>query len=379
VVAVATKIGSTLLLERDSGKPVFDYRFRRAPVSEVPGEKTWPYQPDAQTPEPFAKKTFDPSDITDLSASQTEFVARKLRNAKFGFFAPPSINAKVAMFDLHGGAEWPGAAADQENGILYVPSNQLPWLLRLHYNETVPNPVRSSDKEGDAQYQNKCASCHGVNREGYYEKEFTGDRAYPSLIGISATRDVSSLDLFRADHIGIEKLGSITKDELNIIGDYLRAADHISDDRRSLNVTFEWGLLLDNEGYPGSKPPWGLITAIDLNSGKKIWQISFGEYSELTNRGIKVTGQENFGGVIVTKGGLVFATGTIDQKVRAYDSATRWDYNLPAAGSAPPSTYEIGGVQYVVVVASGGWYAGYKDHSDTIIAFKLNEPAKTGR
>ena len=178
---------------------------------------------------------------------------------------------------------------------------------------------------------------------------------------------------------GFQRLGSITGEDIKSIGNYLRAADHFSDDRRSLNVTPAWSLLLDNEGYPGSKPPWGSITAIDLNSGKKVWQVPFGEYPELTKRGIPITGQKNFGGVMVTKGGLVFATGTIDKKIRAYDSATGeqlWDYDLPAAGSAPPSTYEIGGTQYIVVVATGGWYAEFKGHSDTIIAFKLRETAR---
>ena len=378
VVATVTKLGHTLLLERDSGRPVFDYRLRRAPISEVPGEITWPYQPDLETPEPFAKKTFQQSDITDLSAPQTEAIARKLRNAEFGFFAPPVINGKVALFGVHGGAEWPGAAVDQETGILYVPSNQTPWIFRLHYSDNRPNPIRSSDREGDSLYQSKCASCHGVNREGYYESEFVGDRAYPSLVGISASHDVDSVELFHEDHAGIPGLGFITGEDIKSIGNYLRAADHFSDDRRSLNVTPAWSLLLDNEGYPGSKPPWGSITAIDLNSGKKVWQVPFGEYPELTKRGIPITGQKNFGGVMVTKGGLVFATGTIDKKIRAYDSATGdqlWDYDLPAAGSAPPSTYEIGGTQYIVVVATGGWYAEFKGHSDTIIAFKLRETA----
>jgi quinoprotein glucose dehydrogenase len=378
VVATVTKIGNVLLLERDTGKPVFDFRFRRAPVSEVPGETTWPYQPDVETPKPYAKKTFEPSDITNLSAAQTESVAKKIKNAKFGFFPPPVINGKVAIFNVHGGAEWPGAAADPETGILYIPSNQIPWLLHLYYSDSAPNPIRSSDKKGDELYQKKCGSCHGVDREGNYEREFTGDRVEPSLVGISASRDVGSIKLFWENHDGLVEHGSITDEEIKAVAAYLRAADHISDDRRSLTVTHAWQLLLDNKGYPGSKPPWGLITAVDLNSGKYVWQIPFGEYPELTKRGIPVTGQHNFGGVMVTKGGLVFATGTIDKKIRAYDSATGkqlWDYDLPATGSAPPSTYEIGNTQYIVVVATGGWYAGFKGHSDTVIAFKLKEPS----
>jgi len=382
VVATVTKLGNVLLLERDTGKPVFDFRLRRAPVSDVPGEKTSPYQSDVQTPEPFSKKTFEPSDITNLSASQTKAVARKTKNAKFGFFPPPMVNGKAAIFNVHGGAEWPGAAVDPESGMLYTPSNQIPWIIHLYYGETPPNPVRSSDKKGDEIYQNKCAACHGVNREGYYEKEFTGDRVDPSLVGISASYDVDSVELFWENHDGIVKQGSIATEDIKTIAKYLREADHYSDSRRSLNITGTWQILLDNEGYPGSKPPWGLITATDLNSGKKIWQIPFGEYPELTKREIPVTGQHNFGGVILTKGGLVFATGTIDQKIRAYDSATGkqlWDYDLPAAGSAPPSTYKIGDTQFVVVVATGGWYVGFKKHSDTIIAFKLKKPAAKAR
>jgi quinoprotein glucose dehydrogenase len=154
----------------------------------------------------------------------------------------------------------------------------------------------------------------------------------------------------------------------------LNRADRISDDRRSLEVAYKWQWLLDDEGHPGSKPPWGTIASIDLNSGRKLWQVPFGEYAELTRRGVKSTGQPNYGGLIVTKGGLIFATGTIDKKIRAYDMSTGaqlWDYDLPASGSAPPSTYEVDGVQYVIVVATGGLFAGFKERSDTIMAFKL--------
>ena len=130
---------------------------------------------------------------------------------------------------------------------------------------------------------------------------------------------------------------------------------------------------------PGSKPPWGLLSAIDLNTGKKIWQIPFGEYEKLQRAGTAVKGQLNFGGVIATAGGLVFATGTVDDKIRAFDSATGqelWSFRLPAAGSAPPLTYLLDGTQYVVVVASGGFFHGFSGRSDKVIAFKLPAPRR---
>ena len=376
VVATVTKIGNTILLDRDNGKPVFDYRLKKAPVSDVPGEDTWPYQPAVELPEPFMKQVFDPSDITDLSEAQTNSVKRKLRDAKFGFFMPPTINGKVALFGLHGGAEWPGAAVDEEAGVLYVTSNQYPWIIGLHYADKVNNPISSVDPVGDGLYNAKCAGCHGKDRQGYYEREFTGDLSYPSLVGITAKWNSIGLQKFRADHVGLPVQDLITEDELATIVGYLRAADHISDERRSLSITHFWQLLLDNAGYPGSKPPWGLLSAIDLNNGKKIWQVPFGEYPELAKKGVPITGQPNFGGLLVTKGGIVVATGTIDKKIRVFDASTGnqlWEYELPAAGSAPPTTYEIDGTQYIIVMATGGIFAGFRDHSDAIVAFKLKK------
>src|SRR5205085_10266264 len=89
VVAAVTKIGNTILLERDSGKPVLDYRLKKAPVSQVPYETTAPYQPALELPEPFTKRIIERSDITDLSSSQTPSGELQTANAKFGFFEPP--------------------------------------------------------------------------------------------------------------------------------------------------------------------------------------------------------------------------------------------------------------------------------------------------
>jgi quinoprotein glucose dehydrogenase len=113
----------------------------------------------------------------------------------------------------------------------------------------------------------------------------------------------------------------------------------------------------DQDGYPAVKPPWGVFTSIDLNKGNIAWQIPLGEYPELTRQGIPQTGTENFGGSIVTAGGLVFIGATKDKKFRAFDKATGkvlWEIELEAAGNATPCTYEVGGKQYVVIAAGGG-------------------------
>jgi quinoprotein glucose dehydrogenase len=114
----------------------------------------------------------------------------------------------------------------------------------------------------------------------------------------------------------------------------------------------------DPDGYPAVAPPWGTLNAIDLNTGRYLWKIPFGEYPELTAHGVPVTGTENYGGPIVTAGGLVFIGATIfDREMHAYDSSTGqllWHSELPYAGLATPATYLYKGRQYVVIAAGGG-------------------------
>ena len=128
----------------------------------------------------------------------------------------------------------------------------------------------------------------------------------------------------------------------------------------------------DSSGFPAIKPPWGTLSAIDLNTGEYRWRIPLGEHAALTARGVPVTGTEQYGGPIVTGGGLLFIAATEDAKFHAFDLATGqllWDATLPAPGYATPSTYEVGGKQYVVIAAGGG-KLGSKS-SDMYVAFAL--------
>lgn len=129
----------------------------------------------------------------------------------------------------------------------------------------------------------------------------------------------------------------------------------------------------DQDGYPAIKPPWGTLNALDLNLGTLVWQSTLGEFPELTARGIPPTGTENFGGNIVTAGGLVFVAGTMDEMFRAFDKDTGeilWQHKLNAAGYAQPCTYMINGRQYVVIAAGGGGKLGTKS-GDEFVAFAL--------
>ncbi len=133
--------------------------------------------------------------------------------------------------------------------------------------------------------------------------------------------------------------------------------------------------FLDHEGYPAIKPPWGVLTAIDLNKGELVWQVPLGEHAELTARGIPRTGTETFGGSIVTAGGLVFIAGTKDEKFHAFDKQSGqmlWECALPAGGYATPSTYQVNGHQYVVIAAGGAGKLRTKA-GDAFVVFSLPE------
>ena len=115
--------------------------------------------------------------------------------------------------------------------------------------------------------------------------------------------------------------------------------------------------FLDAEGYPAIAPPWGTLNAIDLNTGDYAWTIPLGEYPELAAQGLANTGSENYGGPLVTAGGVVFIGATnFDRKFHAFDSRSGkllWDTTLPFSGNATPITYEAGGRQFVVIAAGG--------------------------
>jgi quinoprotein glucose dehydrogenase len=148
--------------------------------------------------------------------------------------------------------------------------------------------------------------------------------------------------------------------------------DPQSTTRRSAYEFLGYERWRDSSGYPAIKPPWGTLSAIDLNTGLYLWRIPLGEYKELTAKGIPITGTEQYGGPIVTAGGIVFIAATQDGKFRAFDKSTGkllWQTTLPAAGYATPSTYAVRGKQYVVIAAGGG-KLGTKS-GDTYVAFAL--------
>ncbi|MDP8988573.1 MAG: PQQ-binding-like beta-propeller repeat protein, partial [Acidobacteriota bacterium] len=377
-VAQVTKIGNTLLLDRLTGKPLFPYRLRRAPVSKLAGERTSPYQPIFDRPEPFARQIFTEADVTDISPEAHAFVAKQIEHANYGWFEPFEPGKATVYYGVHGGAQWTGAAFDPSAGRLYVSANELPWIMTVLRTKVgaVRDP-RLGPTPGETIYKQDCAACHGVERKG--------KGMAPSLIGLgNRMLDDEVIDILKNGRNSMPPI-LISPASRQELFDFIFDRDIPQDSAAGGATQFEYVTkgypkLLDDQGYPGSKPPWGTLNAIDLNTGRVVWKVPLGEYDELTNRGIPKTGTENFGGAIVTAGGLVFCAGTRDLKIRAFDSANGrelWSYKLPYGGFATPATYQVNGRQYVVIAATGGGKLG-SDPGDSYVAFALPQNFRLG-
>lgn len=379
VVSCVTKLGNTLLLDRVTGKPIFDFRLRRAPISRLPGEKTWPYQPAPELPEPFSRQIFNIDDIYSIDDRTRAFINNRIHNTEtgllsnFGWFQTFNADHPTIFYGIHGGAEWTGASVDPVSGHLFVTSNEIPWIQTVQY---LPSPSEKKESEseeisnGIQKFNQLCAPCHG--------QDLLGKATSPPLIGLGYRLNMESfIDIIKNGKNLMPAFPELTNSDTEELWNYL-IAGHNSEYTvtSSPKYTFMgYTKLLDQNGYPGTKPPWGTLNCLDLNTGKLMWQVPFGEYAELTRTGIPLTGTENFGGASNTAGNLVFATGTRDKKIRAFHKQSGdelWQAELPFTGSAPPSVFIHEGQQLVVVPATGGGKLG-DESGDCFVCFALSE------
>ena len=348
------------------------------------------YQIKVNNPVNLSELKYDLDEYLNYLTNDTEnleYMKHKTRNMKYDKeYIPLSFDYDATLMSLHGGPEWPGGSHDINNNQIIIPTNHIPWVVRVYYNccsekklldKTNELFVNLKERQGYKIYNNTCKSCHGKNKNGLYNSEFKGDEYIPSLNGISRLKKfevLSDLKKFNYSH-KYAKPANLTEKDLKHLKDYFISRDNYLFKNDLLKTSAIWQLILDKNGNHASIPPNGKITAFSTLNGKMNWQIPFGETKISETK--KVDGSINFGGLLTTKGNIVFATGTTDNNIYALNSKNGnilWEYEMLYAGSSPPMTYFYKGNQYIIVNSSGGRFYGYdnKIFGDQIYAFKLN-------
>jgi quinoprotein glucose dehydrogenase len=277
-----------------------------------------------------------------------------------GQFVPFAVERDTIIFPgFDGGAEWGGQAFDPTTGLLYLNSSEMAWNAALHEAQT------ASSARGT--YIAQCAGCHGDNLAG-------APPQIPALTGLRGAERISAI--IREGGGRMPAFPNLASSDVTALTQYLlRGENKELGNNAAAAARYRFGgyhRFVDPEGYPAIAPPWGTLNAINLNTGEYAWKIPLGEYPTLAQ---KDTGTENYGGPIVTAGGLVFIAATsYDRKFRAFDKATGrllWETTLPMAGNATPITYELGGRQYIVIYATGGKSGKWGSSGGIYVAFSL--------
>ena len=376
-VAQTTKQGFVFLLDRETGKPVFPVEERPMPASRVPGERASRTQPVPLLPEPFARQRLTAELLTQRTPEAHAWaVAEFAKMHTEGPFTPLQLGKDTVVFPgFDGGAEWGGSAYDQTSGRLFVNANDLAWTGSLSADD--------AGTDGRSLYLQSCANCHRDDRRGT-------PPGIPGLMNLTSSA-AQLTTIIRQGAGRMPGFSNLSPDAVRALVAYLQDTPGHGDapTARAASPSAPTGRLrftgykkfLDPDGYPATAPPWGTLSAIDLNTGALTWRIPLGEYPELAAHGMADTGSENYGGPIVTAGGVLFIGATnFDRKFRAFEAATGrllWQATLPLAANTTPATYEIQGRQYVAVAAGGG--KSREPSGGMFIAYRLRQDAQRGR
>jgi quinoprotein glucose dehydrogenase len=257
---------------------------------------------------------------------------RKLRSE--GPFTPLESARRTVIFPgFNGGGEWGGPGVDPNTGVIYVNASDSPWTGGLQKRQIGGGP-------GSDLYQAQCGTCHGQKRAG-------SPPEFPSLVDV--TGRLSDSEIASTIHNGKGRMPAfpwISDQQIAQLLVFLKtdptsnlpppppppegkapSPEHPASGPSAGSLAEReyvftgYRKFEDQEGYPAVKPPWGTLNAIDLNTGKYLFKVPLGEYPELIAEGKPPTGSENYGGPVITAGGLVFIAAThYDRKIRAFNS-----------------------------------------------------------
>lgn len=348
-MAVAAKVGMVFVFNRLTGEPLYPIEERPVPKSDIPSELASPTQPFSSLP-PLNPQTFDPAQLAGHTSAQVDVCTEKLRHLRYeGIYTPPSLRGTLQFPGSLGGVNWSSMSLDPETAILYANTNRSAYEIRL-----VPRPNR----------------LHRVLRRR------------PVWITLAALCLLAALLTFRRRALSLPFL--VIAVLLWFLAFAIDDPDRPRPNRhRMINSPDSIGELSPNIGAPYSifrkvlsdgsdRPctptPWGATSAINLNTGQKLWERPLGTMIENQH-----TGTVNFGAPVLTAGGLLFTAASQQPLLRALDKTTGqelWTGQLPVPAQSTPMTYTIDGKQIVVVDAGGHGGLG-TPLGDSVIAFAL--------
>jgi quinoprotein glucose dehydrogenase len=324
-VALMCKNGLVFIVDRVTGKPIYPVEERPVPQSEVPGEHTAKTQPFPVKPAPLSRMSMTLDDIATVTPELKAACDKLVQGVQLGGpYLPVSYNRlRLALPGNHGGVNWGGASFSPQLGYMFVNSNEY-GQLQGYADRTAPAaaaPPAGRGRDGDPELTQQQTAPPGARGRG------RGGRGNGPGAGAP---------------FGAYPGGGRFKDE-------------------ATNMMCQ-------------QPPWGQLTAIDVNTGEFAWRVPLGVTDTLPPDKQK-TGRPGNGGSIVTAGGVVFIGATDDARFRAFDAKTGkelWVVKLGAAAHATPSTYQgRDGRQYVVITSTGGGFLDAPTADDSITAFAL--------
>ncbi len=350
-IVQTSKQGFVFVFNRVTGEPLFPIEYRKVPASDVPGEVAATTQPFPTLPAPLSRQMLTEDDMTHRTPEAHQWAVERFRKFNYtGQFTPNKVGVDTLMFPgWNGGGEWGGVGFDPKTHIAYINATDFGLTESLFKN--------TGGGGGRSTYMRQCSACHGQDRAG-------APPLIPPLVDIGKHLDASQIaGVLQSGRGRMPPFPNLDAAASKALIQYLlnngaetNAAPAAADAPAQYDTT-GYHAFLDPQGYPATSTPWGTLNAINLDTGEYLWKIPFGQYPDLVAQGLPDTGSENFGGPVITAGGVLFiGATTIDKKFRAYEMKTGkllWETLLPFSATATPATYVVKGRQYVVIAAGG--------------------------
>lgn len=373
-VVSATKVGNILMLERSTGRPIFDINYIKAPNSKINSEIVSPYQIQIKKPEQITKFDWSPNDISDVKSNLSASILKNLSDYEYGLFVPPELNKPYIY--MAEGPIWEGGAYNLKKKKIYLTVNQTSTIIRPYLKSIWPhsNVLKNFSDEFKI-YKNYCSSCHGINRNGKYvqgkkpENKQIETLVIPSLVGnhlfSNSKIKINNFENYKKKHTK-NMIDENSYKKINLFFDKWDK-DLLQNNRITVNEMSS--LFVDENKNFMNNYPQGEIVSYDIESGKIDWRVPFG-YENGKN-----VGTFNKGGLSISNDGILFATGTPDKKIYAlnsFDGKELWSYEMELSGNAPPIMYKYNGSNYISVIATGGYNFKFPERGSILYTFKIN-------